>query len=89
VYLARNAKACLEENVVENNGASGVVIDSATTEMRRNTVCHNHGAGVHIVGKCAGSVKYNKIGQNGRRNVLLWRVPWWSRGSLKIVSNNG
>ena len=59
VFLARNAKACLEENTVENNGGAGVVIDASTTEARRNTVCHNHGAGVQIVGKCAGSVKYN------------------------------
>ena len=50
-------------------------------------MCHNHGAGVQIVGKCAGSVKYNKVSHNGRRNVLLSRVPWWSRGSMQIVSN--
>ena len=87
VFLARNAKACLEENTVENNGGAGVVIDASTTEARRNTVCHNHGAGVQIVGKCAGSVKYNKVSHNGRRNVLLSRVPWWSRGSMQIVSN--
>lgn len=46
---------------------------AAAPAAPRSRTCHNHGAGVQIVGKCAGSVKYNKVSHNGRRNVLLSR----------------
>ena len=85
--MQSNAKACVEECCLESNAGSGIHADGATLEARRNTVCHNQHSGVQLLGRCCGSIKYNKMYENRRKNVALSRVPWWARGSIKVHSN--
>ena len=66
---------------------SGIHAESATLEARRNTVCNNEAGGVLLIGRCCGSIKYNKLYDNRRKNVSLSRVPWWLRGGIKVLSN--
>ena len=87
VCVQSNAKACVEECCLESNAGSGIHADGATLEARRNTVCHNQHSGVQLLGRCCGSIKYNKMYENRRKNVALSRVPWWARGSIKVHSN--
>ena len=87
VCVLSNAKGCIEDCCLENNVGSGIHADGGTLEARRNTVCHNQGAGVQLLGRCCGSIKYNKMYENRRKNVALSKVPWWARGAIKVLSN--
>ena len=87
VCVQSNAKACVEECCLESNAGSGIHADGASLEARRNTVCHNMHSGAQLLGRCCGSIKYNKMYENRRKNVALSRVPWWARGSIKVHSN--
>lgn len=87
VCVLSNAKACIEDCCLENNVGSGIHADGGTLEARRNTVCHNQGAGVQLLGRCCGSIKYNKMYENRKKSVALSKVPWWARGAIKVLSN--